>query len=144
MIVNLASLTAKQPIDGIALSNALRPALVGMAKTLSREAAPEVRVNNVATEHIPLTGSGTSRSALAPGRRVSGRHPLADGVNLAAGPVCELARGLEPQTFRSIRPREQSPAVRRRLFGRGSARLVPNRQALCRRVAVNVAVSPCS
>src|SRR5215207_7206405 len=51
-IVNLASLTAKQPIDGIALSNALRPALVGMAKTLSREAAPEVRVNNIATEHI--------------------------------------------------------------------------------------------
>ena len=35
-IVNLASLTAKQPIDGIALSNALRPALVCMAKTLSR------------------------------------------------------------------------------------------------------------
>jgi 3-oxoacyl-[acyl-carrier protein] reductase len=51
-IVNLASLTAKQPIDGIALSNALRPALVGMAKTLSRGAAPEVRVNNIATEHI--------------------------------------------------------------------------------------------
>jgi len=51
-IVNLASLTAKQPIDGLMLSNALRPALVGMAKTLSREAAPEVRVNNIATEHI--------------------------------------------------------------------------------------------
>src|SRR5450759_5092965 len=47
-IVNLASLTAKQPIDGLMLSNALRPALVGMAKTLSREAAPEVRVNNIA------------------------------------------------------------------------------------------------
>lgn len=51
-IVNLASLTAKQPIDGIALSNTFRPALVGMAKTLSREAAPDVRVNNIATEHI--------------------------------------------------------------------------------------------
>lgn len=51
-IVNLASLTAKQPIDGVALSNAFRPALVGMAKTLSREAAPQVRVNNIATEHI--------------------------------------------------------------------------------------------
>jgi len=51
-IVNLASLTAKQPIDGIALSNAFRPALVGMAKTLAREAAPEVRVNNIATERI--------------------------------------------------------------------------------------------
>jgi 3-oxoacyl-[acyl-carrier protein] reductase len=51
-IVNLASLSAKQPIDGLMLSNSLRPALLGMAKTLSREAAPEVRVNNIATEHI--------------------------------------------------------------------------------------------
>jgi 3-oxoacyl-[acyl-carrier protein] reductase len=51
-IVNLTSLLAKQPMDGVMLSNALRPAVVGMAKTLSREAAPEVRVNNIATEHI--------------------------------------------------------------------------------------------
>jgi 3-oxoacyl-[acyl-carrier protein] reductase len=51
-IVNLASLSAKQPIDGLMLSNAFRPALVGMAKTLAREAAPDVRVNNIATEHI--------------------------------------------------------------------------------------------
>jgi 3-oxoacyl-[acyl-carrier protein] reductase len=51
-IVNLASLSAKQPIDRLMLSNSLRPALLGMAKTLSREAAPEVRVNNIATEHI--------------------------------------------------------------------------------------------
>ena len=51
-IVNLTSLSAKQPIDGLMLSNAFRPAVVGMAKTLSREAAPEVRVNNIATEHI--------------------------------------------------------------------------------------------
>jgi 3-oxoacyl-[acyl-carrier protein] reductase len=51
-IVNLASLSAKQPIDGIALSNAFRPALVGMSKTLAREAAPDVRVNSIATEHI--------------------------------------------------------------------------------------------
>jgi 3-oxoacyl-[acyl-carrier protein] reductase len=52
VIVNLASLTAKEPIDGLMLSNAFRPAVIGMAKTLSREAAPEVRVNNIATEHI--------------------------------------------------------------------------------------------
>jgi 3-oxoacyl-[acyl-carrier protein] reductase len=51
-VVNLTSLTAKQPIDLLLLSNAFRPAVVGMAKTLSREAAPEVRVNNIATEHI--------------------------------------------------------------------------------------------
>ena len=51
-VVNLTSLTAKQPIDMLLLSNAFRPAIVGMAKTLSREAAPKVRVNNIATEHI--------------------------------------------------------------------------------------------
>ena len=51
-VVNLTSLTAKQPIDGLLLSNAFRPAIVGMAKTLSREAAPDVRVNNIATEHV--------------------------------------------------------------------------------------------
>jgi 3-oxoacyl-[acyl-carrier protein] reductase len=51
-IVNLASMTAKQPIDGLTLSNAFRPALIGMAKSLSREAGPEVRVNSIATEHI--------------------------------------------------------------------------------------------
>src|SRR5690348_1263192 len=51
-IVNLASLSAKQPIDGLALSNAFRPALIGMSKTLAREAAPDVRVNSIATEHI--------------------------------------------------------------------------------------------
>ena len=51
-VVNLTSLTAKQPIDHLLLSNAFRPAIIGMAKTLSREAAPDVRVNNIATEHI--------------------------------------------------------------------------------------------
>jgi 3-oxoacyl-[acyl-carrier protein] reductase len=51
-VVNLTSLTAKQPIDMLLLSNAFRPAILGMAKTLSREAAPAVRVNSIATEHI--------------------------------------------------------------------------------------------
>ncbi|MEA2645391.1 MAG: 3-oxoacyl-[acyl-carrier protein] reductase, partial [Chloroflexota bacterium] len=51
-VVNLTSLTVKQPIDMLLLSNAFRPAIVGMAKTLSREAAPAVRVNSIATEHI--------------------------------------------------------------------------------------------
>ena len=51
-IVNLTSLAGKEPIDNLVLSNAFRPAVIGMAKTLSREAAPKVRVNNIATEHI--------------------------------------------------------------------------------------------
>jgi len=40
-IVNIASLSAKQPIDGLMLSNAFRAAVVGVSKTLANELARE-------------------------------------------------------------------------------------------------------
>jgi 3-oxoacyl-[acyl-carrier protein] reductase len=47
-IVNITSLSAKQPIDGLVLSNAFRPAVVGLAKTLSNELAKDgILVNTV-------------------------------------------------------------------------------------------------
>jgi len=47
-IVNITSLSAKQPIDGLVLSNTLRPAIVGLAKTLATELGPDgIIVNNV-------------------------------------------------------------------------------------------------
>lgn len=47
-IVNIASSSARQPIDGLALSNAMRPAIVGLAKTLSIELGEHnILVNNV-------------------------------------------------------------------------------------------------
>jgi 3-oxoacyl-[acyl-carrier protein] reductase len=49
VILNLTSRSVKEPVDNLVLSNSLRAAVTGMAKTLSREAAPEVRVNNIAT-----------------------------------------------------------------------------------------------
>src|SRR3989442_12824507 len=48
-IVNLTSIAAHQPLDNLMLSNALRPAVVAMGKTLATEAAPEVRVNSILT-----------------------------------------------------------------------------------------------
>lgn len=39
-IVNIASLSAKQPIDGLILSNTFRPAIAGLSKALSKELAP--------------------------------------------------------------------------------------------------------
>jgi len=48
-IVNLTSIAAHQPIDNLVLSNSLRPAVVGVGKTLAREAAPRVRVNSILT-----------------------------------------------------------------------------------------------
>jgi 3-oxoacyl-[acyl-carrier protein] reductase len=46
-IVCLTSITAKEPHDGLTLSNALRPAVHGLAKSLARTAGPAITVNCV-------------------------------------------------------------------------------------------------
>jgi 3-oxoacyl-[acyl-carrier protein] reductase len=47
-IIQIVSSSVKQPIAGLLLSNALRPGVVGLAKTLSVELAPyRITVNNV-------------------------------------------------------------------------------------------------
>jgi 3-oxoacyl-[acyl-carrier protein] reductase len=47
-IINLTSIAVKEPIPGLILSNAARLAVVGLAKTLSRELGPDgITVNNV-------------------------------------------------------------------------------------------------
>jgi 3-oxoacyl-[acyl-carrier protein] reductase len=57
-IINITSVAVKQPIDGLMLSNATRLGVVGWAKTLSRELAPNgITVNtvcpgNIATERL--------------------------------------------------------------------------------------------
>lgn len=52
-IVNITSISVKQPIQGLMLSNALRAAVVGMAKTLAAELAPDgILVNNVCPGRI--------------------------------------------------------------------------------------------
>jgi 3-oxoacyl-[acyl-carrier protein] reductase len=48
-IINVTSISVKQPITGLLLSNTVRAGLTGWAKTLSNEVAPDgVTVNNVA------------------------------------------------------------------------------------------------
>ena len=52
-IVQLTSFSVKQPIDNLIQSNAVRSAVIGMAKTLSREVAGDnVTVNNVCPGYI--------------------------------------------------------------------------------------------
>jgi 3-oxoacyl-[acyl-carrier protein] reductase len=52
-IVVIASSSVKQPIDGLVLSNALRPGVAGWAKTLSRELGPRgITINTIAPGRI--------------------------------------------------------------------------------------------
>jgi len=47
-IINMTSISVKQPIDGLILSNTIRSGVIGLAKTLSTELAPfNITVNNV-------------------------------------------------------------------------------------------------
>ncbi len=47
-IVNIVSTSVRQPIPNLLLSNALRPAVIGLAKSLASELAPKrIRINNV-------------------------------------------------------------------------------------------------
>ncbi len=71
-IINITSISVKQPIDGLLLSNTVRAALTGWAKTLSNEvAADNVTVNNVAPgytltekqyEHATIRGKAQGKS----------------------------------------------------------------------------------
>src|SRR4029077_2974694 len=48
-IINITSISAKQPVEGLVLPNALRAPVTGLAKTLSVELAPDnILVNCVA------------------------------------------------------------------------------------------------
>jgi 3-oxoacyl-[acyl-carrier protein] reductase len=52
-IINIESSSVREPIESLALSNAVRPGVVGWAKGLSREIGPDgITVNNIATGRI--------------------------------------------------------------------------------------------
>ena len=52
-VINIESSTVKEPADNLALSNAVRPGVIGWAKTLSREVGPDgITVNTIAPGRI--------------------------------------------------------------------------------------------
>jgi 3-oxoacyl-[acyl-carrier protein] reductase len=52
-IVNVTSSSVREPIDNLALSNSVRPGVIGWAKTLARELGPDgVTVNSIAPGRI--------------------------------------------------------------------------------------------
>jgi 3-oxoacyl-[acyl-carrier protein] reductase len=72
-IINLTSISVKQPIPGLILSNSLRSAVIGMAKTLAVEAAPYgILVNNIATGNFD---TARLRSLFEKNAPASGKKP---------------------------------------------------------------------
>jgi 3-oxoacyl-[acyl-carrier protein] reductase len=67
-IVNITSIAAKQPVDGLILSNSLRAAVTGFARTLANEVAADgITVNNVlpgytATDRVIELAEATARA----------------------------------------------------------------------------------
>jgi 3-oxoacyl-[acyl-carrier protein] reductase len=52
-VINITSSTVREPIDNLALSNAVRPGVIGWAKTLAREIGPDgITVNSIAPGRI--------------------------------------------------------------------------------------------
>jgi len=111
VIVNLTSIAARQPIDNLVLSNALRPAVIAVGKTLSNEAAPAVRVNSIftgrfATDRIieenrhQARDRGIDEAEMAarsiqniPLRRLGRPEELADAVVFLAGDCSSFITG---------------------------------------------------
>jgi 3-oxoacyl-[acyl-carrier protein] reductase len=66
-VINIASIAAKQPVDGLMLSNSIRSAVIGFARTLANEVAPDgVTVNNILpgytlTERVEQLSQATAK-----------------------------------------------------------------------------------
>jgi 3-oxoacyl-[acyl-carrier protein] reductase len=52
-VINIASSSVREPLDNLALSNSVRPGVIGWAKTLARELGPKkITVNSIAPGRI--------------------------------------------------------------------------------------------
>ena len=72
-IINITSISAKQPVEGLVLSNALRAAVTGLARTLANEVAAEkILVNCVAPGYtrtdrvVELADAAAAREGISP------------------------------------------------------------------------------
>jgi 3-oxoacyl-[acyl-carrier protein] reductase len=101
-IVNITSSSVREPIDNLALSNSVRPGVIGWAKTLAREVGPDgVTVNSIApgrieTERLAEAFVNRSRSediVTIPLRRFGQPHEVADVVCFLASDRASYVTG---------------------------------------------------
>jgi 3-oxoacyl-[acyl-carrier protein] reductase len=97
-IVNVASLSAKQPVDGLLLSNTFRPAIVGLAKTLSNElGADGILVNTLCPGYTRTDRLQEVADARAKAAGITAEKVLADLAKSVP-----LGRIAEPEEFAAV------------------------------------------
>jgi 3-oxoacyl-[acyl-carrier protein] reductase len=78
-ILNVTSIAAKQPVDNLILSNSLRAAVTGFARTLANEIAPfGITVNNILpgytrTERVEELAAATAKATGASAESIRGK-----------------------------------------------------------------------
>jgi 3-oxoacyl-[acyl-carrier protein] reductase len=85
-VINVESSTVREPADNLVLSNAVRPGVVGWAKTLAREVGPSgITINTIApgwidTERLREAFPGEEALVRVPLRRVGQPREVAEVV----------------------------------------------------------------
>jgi 3-oxoacyl-[acyl-carrier protein] reductase len=101
-VINIESSTVREPADNLALSNAVRPGVVGWAKTLSREVGADgITVNTIATGRIDTkrlaevypAGPTEADLRVIPLRRIGQPEEIADVVCFLASDRASYVTG---------------------------------------------------
>jgi len=101
-VVNVTSSSVREPIDNLALSNTVRPGVIGWAKTLAREVGPDgITVNSIApgkieTERLAESFVNRSRAeemALIPLRRFGRPKEVAEVICFLASDQASYVSG---------------------------------------------------
>jgi 3-oxoacyl-[acyl-carrier protein] reductase len=97
-IVNITSISVKQPIDDLLLSNVYRAGVVGLAKTLSRQVAADgITINNVAPSY-----TRTERIAEIFEARAAEQGGTVEDVMAAAAAGYPMGRMAEPEELAAL------------------------------------------
>ena len=93
-IVNITSSSVREPIDNLALSNSVRPGVIGWAKTLAREIGPDaVTVNSIAPGRIQTARLLAEDAETIPLRRVGQPEEIADVICFLASDRASYVTG---------------------------------------------------
>jgi 3-oxoacyl-[acyl-carrier protein] reductase len=106
-IINITSISVKQPIEGLVLSNALRGAVTGLAKTLALELAPDKILVNCVAPGYTRTGRVVELYEQAAAREGT----TADVVEQRTVAGIPLGRMGQPDEFAAVVAFLASPAA---------------------------------